>query len=642
MKKEEIKGRLSIEQVLARYGITPDSKNQFRCPFPENHANGDAHHSAQVHDGRAYCYSQKCFGEKGADIFDLAELMEGLPTFSEQKEWIAKEFRLTNGTATGSRRIVATYDYVDASGNLIFQTVRYEPKDFSQRQPDGKGDWIWNLQGIQPVLYRLPEVLAAEHVLIVEGEKDVNAAYQIELPPGYAATTSPMGAGKWKPEYSETLKGKAVVICPDQDEPGRKHGKHIANALAGVAREVLWLELPKGKDLSAWMELTSETAEDFYELLLTAQPVQEAAGTGSNHFLLTSMRDLLDEPDEQVEWLVEQLLPSGGLSVIGGKPKAGKSTTVRNLCLSVARGERFLGFPTAKGAVIYCAFEEKRGEVRNHFRLLGAEPEDEIFSFVGQAPEYFVEQVRPILGKVKPCLVVLDTLAKVARVQDLNDYAQVMKALDPFLHLARQTGAHLMMVHHNGKSDRDGGDNLLGSTAIFGAVDTCLIQKRSEKYRTLQSINRYGTDLEESVLEWDEDLKKISLGGSKKDSEVARLKEEIEAFLRTQDQPVGREVLEEGVEGRTGLKRQAIKELVESERVKRDGKGGKGDPFQFSCFVVPSKIWEQGNKNPKNDQKSHKQRVDSCSRDHDIFAPSPECREQAFKGSGKAVYDLDS
>lgn len=226
----------------------------------------------------------------------------------------------------------------------------------------------------------------------------------------------------------------------------------------------------------------------------------------------------------------------------------------------------------------------------------------------------------------------MDTLVKVAHIKDMNDYSQVMMGLDPFLHMARESGSHLLLVHHAGKSDRDGGDNLLGSTAIFGTVDTCLIQKRSDKYRTIQSINRYGTDLEESVLEWDEAAKAISLGGSKKEEEVARLSDEILTFLKTQESPVGREVLEESIEGRTGLKRQALKGLVESGRVARGGQGRNKDPFTYHvsepCSLVPPILWEQGNKVVKNDQTPHEHRPEPCSQVSLCFEGSGDPREQ--------------
>src|SRR5215207_9540269 len=60
------------------------------------------------------------------------------------------------------REIEKTYDYRDPDGKLLFQVVRYLPKGFSQRRPDGVGGWIWNLEGVKRVLYRLPGLLAAD------------------------------------------------------------------------------------------------------------------------------------------------------------------------------------------------------------------------------------------------------------------------------------------------------------------------------------------------------------------------------------------------------------------------------------------------------------------------------------------------
>src|SRR5262245_1134355 len=96
---------------------------------------------------------------------------------------------------SNGRVIEATYDYRDEAGKLLFQAIRYTPKGFSQRRPDGNGGYIYNLQGVQRVLYRLPELLAAdlnEPVFLVEGEKDVDRLRA----GGLVATCSPMGAGK--------------------------------------------------------------------------------------------------------------------------------------------------------------------------------------------------------------------------------------------------------------------------------------------------------------------------------------------------------------------------------------------------------------------------------------------------------------
>jgi len=458
-----------------------------------------------------------------------------------------------------------------------------------------------------------------------------------------------MTLSRW---YKSGLHGLSVhgkteaYVVGDNDSTGIEYREKVCQLLHGKVGALYALFVPSAhNDISDWKD-AGGTAEDFKTLLNDAQPWHSPTSKQETEFCFTSIGEMLTEPEVETDWLVEQLLPVGGLSVIGGKPKAGKSTTVRNLCLAVARGEPFLGRTTEQGPVLYCAFEEKRGEVTKHFRQLGAVVEDAIFCFVGRAPEDFLAKLHPVLQKTKPLLIILDTLVKVAHVKDMNDYSQVMKALDPFLHMARESGAHLLLVHHAGKSDREGGDNLLGSTGIFASVDTCFIQKRSDKYRTLQSINRYGTDLEESVLEWDEDSRAISLGGTKKDSEVNRFREEIVEFLKKQEEPVRRELIEESIEGRTGLKREALKILVQAEAVTRAGKGGKGDPFTYSysqikkdqkeapvkdsCSLVPTIIWEQGNKNAKNDEKPHEHKPDACSQGNGLFDQEGDSREQAF------------
>ena len=100
----------------------------------------------------------------------------------------------------------------DEHDKLLFQTIRFEPKDFRQRRPDGNGGWVYHLDceksakckcnpklpAVRRVLYHLPEVLAASDVVIVEGEKDCNTGSAW----GLVTTCNPMGAGKWRDEYS--------------------------------------------------------------------------------------------------------------------------------------------------------------------------------------------------------------------------------------------------------------------------------------------------------------------------------------------------------------------------------------------------------------------------------------------------------
>jgi len=154
-------------------------------------------------------------------------------------------------------RIKAVYSYVDESGTLLYEVIRFDPKDFRQRRPDpkAKDGYAWNLNGTRRVLYRLPEVVEAVRsglpLFLVEGEKDADNLRAV----GLRATTHAGGAKSWRAaDYVESLRGGRVVVVPDDDEPGREHGRAVAMSLRGVAAEVRVLNLgrPGVKDVSDW------------------------------------------------------------------------------------------------------------------------------------------------------------------------------------------------------------------------------------------------------------------------------------------------------------------------------------------------------------------------------------------------------
>ena len=165
--------------------------------------------------------------------------------------------RYVNDTNDG-RIEIAAYDYRDAENTLLYQAVRYFPKTFRQRKPQaGSGNrWTWNIDGCPRVLYRLPDLLAADPTrlrFILEGEKDVDRAWAA----GLVATTNVMGAGKWRDEYAEYFRGLRVVIVADNDQPGADHVRDIARSLMGIAAEIRILELPgidEHGDLSDWFD----------------------------------------------------------------------------------------------------------------------------------------------------------------------------------------------------------------------------------------------------------------------------------------------------------------------------------------------------------------------------------------------------
>lgn len=171
---------------------------------------------------------------------------------------------------TPARTIVASYPYRDADGRLLYEVLRYEPKDFRQRAADGSA----SLKGVKRVLYRLPELVADDcaTVFISEGEKDADRIATL----GLCATTI-NGGTKWsEPGLAEPLRDRDVVVVADFDESGATKALDVANVLHGVAKTIRLIFLPdltggKGnKDASDWLDRDPARADIFAEICLAS------------------------------------------------------------------------------------------------------------------------------------------------------------------------------------------------------------------------------------------------------------------------------------------------------------------------------------------------------------------------------------
>ncbi len=303
---------------------------------------------------------------------------------------------------------------------------------------------------------------------------------------------------------------------------------------------------------------------------------EDAVVIEGSRLSLTRLSDLLAEPPETVAYVWGNTLPKGGLSILAAKPKIGKSTLARALALAVARGEPFLGRATNAGPVVYLALEEKRSEVAGHFERMGA-IDEAIYIHVGTAPQ---EALEAAIHKTGAVLAVVDTLFRLVRITDGNDYSQVTRALEPVLSLARTTGCHILLVHHAGKGEREGGDAILGSTALYGSVDTALMMRRRQDARTIESTQRYGVDLPKTVVCMDAATGRITDGGTVEALEVERAQGAVLETLG--DGAMTEPEIKEAVGGDTRWTQTAIRELVKSGRLTRMGAGKKGDAYRYS------------------------------------------------------------
>ncbi len=454
------------------------------CPI---HDGKDDNFAVNTETGEAFCHSQ-C--GRGWDMLAVEQALSG----TDFKTAKAEVFRIvgrakfsTNGNhcKPGLARIAAYYDYADESGHLLYQVVRMDPKDFRQRRPDGRGGWVWNLKGVRLVLYRLPELLkdATGTVFICEGERDVETLEAW----GLLATCNAMGAGKWRAEYSEALRGRRVVILLDNDKPGRAHAAAVAAALFNVAASVRIVEfpgLPGSGDVTDWRD-AGGTLERFRGLAEEAKPINAAAlfdlrarwGLGNeganaqaNHGGSLTTRCLSDIEAKPVRWLWPGRIARGKLTIIAGNPGLGKSQITASIAAVVTKGGRWPvdGEQCRSGVVLFLSAEDDPADtLRPRLEAAGADlsrvhaVDGVIVRYTGdgnQSKRSFSLQVDiealgsklAELGDV--ACVVIDPISAYLGDTDSHKNAEVRGLLAPLSELAARHDTAILGVSHLNKT----------------------------------------------------------------------------------------------------------------------------------------------------------------------------------------------
>lgn len=391
------------------------------------------------------------------------------------------------GRTRQQRREVCAYDYHDESGALLFQVVRFEPKDFRQRRPDGKGGWLWNMTGVRRVLYRLRAVLNArdngDQVCIVEGEKDADALAGL----GLCATCNVGGAGKWQAGYTGTLTAAHVVIIADKDKAGRDHAAQVLWALEGKAASVKVIELPDRdgqtvKDAADWIAAGGTAAElegvirsapEWTQPAEAAEPIatddlpQTVATTSA--LLKHDARSLADfaemTVDEGQTLLGRRYLCRRGAQLFVGPSGIGKSSAAAQQDVSWACGRDAFGIsPTRELRILSVQAENDDGDMiemaKGIFAGLQLSPEEvekvrqnTRYVRVIATGETFMGELRAMCEEFRPDLVRLDPLNAF-----LGDDAKDTRAVSSFCRvglerIAADFNCGLIVNHHTPKTN---------------------------------------------------------------------------------------------------------------------------------------------------------------------------------------------
>jgi putative DNA primase/helicase len=474
-----------IEIRFSGQRITANRELKLRCPF---HNDRSPSLTFNTEKGVWKCHAG-C-GEGG--LIDFEQKLNG-GTRDEARARLAEIVGAEHLFESLATKPVAVYPYVDAQGQLLFEKLRYEPKRFVQRRPLPKGGYEYRLGDVQKPLYRLPEVLTANVVMVVEGEKDADRISNLNLNERHpqtriACTTTFDGAGKWKDRDALYFAGKKCIIVPDNDEPGKAHAEQVAQSVAKFACGVRVVNLPglppKG-DVSDWLD-AGHSADDLVAAIKSA-PAWHSQEQQS-HVALIEACEFAAKATPEVEWIVEGVIQKGGGGIIAGEPKVGKSLLALHLLLSVATGTNWLSFRVPRR--MKCALisrEDYPGLTQTRIsRLRGGEAwryDLEGWLWVNtrfQTPEFLLSNESQLQGLITEMkneqieFCVFDVFRRL-HLADENDNSEMAKVLESLTRVQNELGCAVGLVHHLSK-DVNGSlfRRIRGASAIHGWTEWAL------------------------------------------------------------------------------------------------------------------------------------------------------------------------
>ncbi|MFP3017045.1 MAG: AAA family ATPase [Wolbachia sp.] len=405
---------------------------------------------------------------EGGDIFDLWAAVTGKNQFTDTIEDIAKWIGYSEKNNTLGQP-TASWNYYDKSDQVIVTVYRYNTDSGKRYLPFDVKRSSFTLSETRP-LYNIPGIMKSDKVILVEGEKCADALIE----QGMTATTAMLGANApiektdWSP-----LKGKHVIIWPDNDEPGKQYAEKVVKKLTflGVLSLTL-LEIPENKP-KGW---------DAADGIQANIDISEFIESNSRKVIVKQLLNIQEwsierfiGPVPEQKFLVEGLFPLGVTSILAAMGDTGKGMLLLDLALKVAsRKDQPCGFGplvTEHGSVVIFSAEDDMSEIHRRLERLDSQCErlkykDRLFivplpnvsgsltiiksvsgKVIETSPEF--ESITKQLNKIKDLkLIVFDPLASFVHA-DLNTDPAVGDYLMSLLSdLAGSTGASIITAHH--------------------------------------------------------------------------------------------------------------------------------------------------------------------------------------------------
>ena len=520
-----------LEFVLSKVQSKPrkDGWHDFKCPAHEDKtasacAREDQHGHAQV----------KCFA--GCSTESICSAL-GI----EKKDLFA-----TNGHAPKGDIV---YDYTTINGVLYYQVVRKPDKKFLQRKPDGKSGWVYSLEGVKRVPYRLhllpPAIKEKKTIFICEGEKDVHALESV----GQVATCNSGGAGKWEADFARIFQGAIVVIIADKDKPGEDHALDVKEKLGKAPLSVSIVQAKKGKD--AFDHLAAGLG---VEAFIPFHPGALEVETFSEDFKMV-----------ETEHLWDPYFPLSKCVLFDADGGTGKTAVLIGVCAMFSNGllpvtaekcepinSIYLHRGEDQSEELHTVYKANSGKTGSIFYLNN---QNLVFNAAG------IESLEATIEKCGARLVVVDALYYFIQglVRDTAKALDVLPVMERLTALATRTGVTIVNIRHTTKGtlDKDASELGMGSVQFRNSHRGQLVARYHPEERGLIIVtDEKGSLLNErgepfgyrrvgkyGEINWIQDVEnpfaKKRIGGSRgPDADQTQLAAEtIVAFLETGSKP---------------------------------------------------------------------------------------------------------
>ena len=500
-----------IEFLPRLKGVTTKDGKQYHAKCP---AHEDQHASLSVSEGddgrillkcHVGCTPQEIVSELGLTINDL---------FSDDR------------TAPASKpEIVARYNYTDIDGNLLNQKTRFSDKSFSWSHKEN-GKWTRGHKG-NPVLYNLPALKSSGTVYVVEGEKDVETMKRNGLISVCGAHGA--GSGKWLPQYTEALKGRNVIVIPDNDTQGKNFAIETCNALAGHAASVKminlideWINLPEKGDISDVFQM--DKPNDVLiklEALVTVtkewEPANEENGIDTGEDSFFSCFKTLDEfEEEEATWLVPGWIPEGQITLLASDGGVGKTTLWCDIVSAISSGKPCIldppGYTRKPEKVCFLTTEDSvRKKLKKKLRLSGANMKNIITpDFLndkdGQLRDmkFGSDKMKRFLSRYKFVLCVFDPVqGSVPPEINMGSRNAMRDCTAPLISLGEICGTTFLVVcHTNKRKGAYGRDRIADSADLWDIARSVIMTGFTEEQgiRYLSNEKNNYTELQETIL----------------------------------------------------------------------------------------------------------------------------------------------